>query len=440
MGFNCGQKNSWPKISSAFILEFTTNTFHRQKASYTLKIGMKKKKEVIKTWKQKLEPPLQRLGKWKEYLIKPHKLFLRGDPKNIEDLYEHGVIMMCKDETGHLLEGTLEGKVREWLKKPVEEKPSLILLGEFGDGKTVFTYVLARKLIGEFRQSPATGWIPVRFALKDFGSKDVNSSTRFVEKRIKEFGIDLSEWNDLKYSNYNILAILDGFDEISKKLDPKTVLENIDYLIDCFENEFPGMKLLITSRKHFFENQKNKDKLSKRIGNPQLLHMAPIDRRTTLSHLEEYAKQKNLKGKLNKLKDCHDPIGLASKPLFLEMVKSSLKKLPENEFSERILYETYIQNALERKFEYLDHEEKNTDPEIIIANMTKILGEVALALHESPEEFVYLSEVNGATELKQHLWDMSFEDYLTSEDEKARVAVRSLLKRVELNIEPGMKN
>jgi DNA-binding response OmpR family regulator/DNA polymerase III delta prime subunit len=397
----------------------------------------KKKKEVIKTWRQKLEPPLQLPGKWKEYLVKPHKLFLGGDPKNIEDLYEHGVTMMCKDETGQLLKEPLENKVREWLKKPVDKEPSLILLGEFGDGKTVFTYVLARKLFEEFRQSPVTGWIPIRFALKDFGSKDVNSSSRFVEKRIKEFGIDLDGWNDLKYSNYKILAILDGFDEISKKLDPKTVLENIDYLIDCFENEFPGMKLLITSRKHFFENQQNKRKLIKRIGNPQLLQMAPIDRRTTLSHLEEYAKQKNLEGKLNKLKNCHDPIGLASKPLFLEMVKSSLNKLPENEFSEHILYETYIQNALERKFDYLDHEEKDTDPEIIIANMTKILGEVALALHESQEEFVYLSEVKGASELKQHLWNMSFEDDVTSEDEKARVAVRSLLKRVEPNKEPG---
>ena len=63
----------------------------------------------------------------------------------------------------------LEDKIYRWLEEPVSQSPVLFLLGEFGSGKTFFTYVLTRKLVEKFRQSPKNGWIPIRFALKNIG-------------------------------------------------------------------------------------------------------------------------------------------------------------------------------------------------------------------------------------------------------------------------------
>lgn len=285
-----------------------------------------KKKEIVEYWKGKLKPPLRLPPGWEQYLRSPGKFILQGDSPELEKLYDDHVTMNCNDKTGTLIQGkTLEDKVMEWLNKPLKQNPTLILLGEFGDGKTVFSYILSRNLAEKFLESPSYGWLPVRFSLRDFSIDSVNTSRDFVRRRLEEFGADINGWDTLKKSKYKLLAILDGFDEISKRLDHKTILINIKQIIECYQNEFSSMKLLITSRKHFFENQEHIEQLLQRIGNPELIQIAPIEEKTTEEHLLKYAKEIGEEEKFNKLKEFHDPIGLASKPLFLEMVKFSYR-------------------------------------------------------------------------------------------------------------------
>ncbi|MGD2093072.1 MAG: trypsin-like peptidase domain-containing protein [Candidatus Aminicenantes bacterium] len=393
--------------------------------------GRETKQKVQEFWRQKLPPPLRLPAGWEQYLREPGKFILHGDKSELENLYKSHVTLNCKDDTGVLIQDkTLEDKVNEWLEKPVKQHPTLVLLGEFGDGKTVFSYILSRNLAGKFLESPSYGWLPVRFSLKDFSIENVNNSRDFVRRRLEEFGADINGWDTLKKSEYKLLAILDGFDEISKKLDHKTILKNIKKIIECYQNEFSDMKLLITSRKHFFENQEHKDQLLQRIGNPELLQIAPIDRKTTEEHLLEYAKEIDKEEKFNQLKNFYDPIELASKPLFLEMVKVSLEELPNEELNELILYETYTQKSLERKFEYLEDEELETSPMNIIENMKEILENLAVKLHQSDAEFIYLSDVHGADKYLERLWKMSNPEDCAHDDEVSRIAVRSLLKRV----------
>jgi WD40 repeat protein len=340
--------------------------------------------------------------------------------------------MNCKDETGALIHGkTLEDKVNEWLEKSVKDHPTLILLGDFGDGKTTFSYIFSRKLAEQFLKSPSTCWLPVRFSLRDFSIKNVNTSRDFLRRRLEEFGADIDSWDTLAKSKYKLLAILDGFDEMSKKMDHNTILEKIEQIIECYQNEFSGMKVLITSRKHFFENQQHKNQLLQRIKNPQLLMLAPIKRTETEGHLREYAKSIDEEAKFKIIMNRHDPIGLASKPLYLEMVKGSLKDLPDKDLDELILYETYIQQSLERKGYFLEDEKLETSPENIIENMKGILERVAIELHQSDEEFIYLSDIHGPQRLLRGLWKMSAPTDCTADDEIRRIAVRSLLKRVE---------
>jgi AraC-like DNA-binding protein len=390
------------------------------------------RKKVIEFWKEKLAPPLRLPKGWAEYLRKPEKFLRQGEPQELEDLYDCHVPMNCKDETGALIHGKkLEDKVNEWLEKPVEDHPTLILLGDFGDGKTTFSYIFSRKLAEQFLKSPSTCWLPVRFSLKDFSIKNVNTSRDFLRRRLEEFGADIDSWDTLAKSKYKLLAILDGFDEMSKKMDHNTILDKIEQIIECYQNEFSGMKVLITSRKHFFENQQHKNQLLQRIKNPQLLMLAPIKRTETEGHLREYSKSINEEAKFKILLNRHDPIGLASKPLYLEMVKGSLKDLPDKDLDELILYETYIQQSLERKGYFLEDEKLETSPENIIENMKGILESVAIQLHQSDEEFIYLSDIHGPQRLLRGLWKMSAPTDCTADDEIRRIAVRSLLKRVD---------
>jgi hypothetical protein len=66
--------------------------------------------------------------------------------------FRHCVPLQCTSEAGVRLEQSLESHVQAWLRA---EKPRIcFLLREFGDGKSFFTYVLARKLSEGFQSDP----------------------------------------------------------------------------------------------------------------------------------------------------------------------------------------------------------------------------------------------------------------------------------------------
>lgn len=378
--------------------------------------------------KHDLTPPLRLPKAWDRYLRNPYLMCLRREVhKDLDKTYATHIAMHCKNEAGILMPQPCEYYIREWLTQP--NKSVLFLLGEFGDGKTFFTYSLARRLADEFLSNPKSGWIPLRLCLRDF--YEAENSRDFLRRRLEEFGADLEGWTTLRAS-HQLIIILDGFDEISKELDPPSITRNITALIRCCE-EFEGCKVMITSRTHFFERRQDVKRLMSRLSNPLMYYLASIPRRTTVQHLEDLAKLLNVDHAMTKLHSLHDPIGLASKPLFLQMVKETLHDLPDD-FNEVTLYEKYILNSLKRKAEHLDDENLTVDRDELLNSLMLLLGEIALELQSSGNDYVSL---NHFAKQKQRnfaelLWRMtgSEED---QQDAQARVGVRSVLSRVETN-------
>jgi len=136
---------------------------------------------------------------------------------------------------------------------------------------------------------------------------------------------------------------------------------------------------------------------------------------------------------------CHDPIGLASKPLFLDMVQFSLNEPPGKNLNEYTLYEDYIDKALKRKEEYSFDDKKDTPKGKIIENLKNVLELVAQRLHQSNREYVFLSDIRGKEDLKEWLWELSDPDKKCIEDETGHIAARSLLKRVDVGGQPEDK-
>lgn len=157
------------------------------------------------------------------------------------------------------------------------------------------------------------------------------------------------------------------------------ITQNIKDLIECCE-EFDGLKILITSRTHFFENQRDVKRLLQRLPSSVMCYLAPIDRRTNIKHLKEFVITPDEEKKLWSIQKLHDPIGLAAKPLFLQMIKETLNELPEENLDEVTLYETYIGKGLNRKISQLDNKEKDVLPKEIFSNLVKILEQIALKL------------------------------------------------------------
>jgi len=394
-----------------------------------------KKQQVVEKWQSRLLPPLRLPKGWRNYLSRPAKFLLNHEnPSDFNRNYENYIPMTARDEAG--LTHLLEEAVRKWLKQPLRDHPTFMLLGEFGDGKSFFTYCLTRKLAQEFIQT-GKGWIPVRYSLRQFnssasGKQQRKSAQTFLKERIERFGADLNGWDEIR-ENHNILAILDGFDEISTSLDNKTMLENTRILLECWE-EFAGIKVLITSRKHFFDTQREKSRLLERIGNPDIFHLVPIEKQVTRNHLKTYAHGIGKTDQFMKIQHLHDPVGLAQKPLFLQMIKETLEDLPESEaIDEMVLYDTYSRRCLRRKIQLLEDSQLKTGREDIVAEMLNILEQVAMKLQETGTNTVYLQDFHESSVTRQWaeaLWAITEPDERTEEDAAARVALRSLLKRM----------
>ena len=64
--------------------------------------------------------------------------------------------------------------------------------------------------------------------------------------------------------------------------------------------------------------------------------------------------------KFERIRRLYDPIGLAGKPLFLQMIKETLPNLPDDHFDEFVLYEASVRDSLERKAEMLEDEDMLT--------------------------------------------------------------------------------
>ena len=386
----------------------------------------KKRNEVFEKWKQKLKTVLRLPREWEKYMQEPFRMCIDDkEHDEFQALYQHYVPMRCMDERKSVLSLSLEDHVHEWLKDA--RTPIMLLLGGFGDGKTAFTYILSRNLAEEFLENPSNGWIPVRFALKDYYSAE--NSRKFLRERLKEFGADIDSWKELKGKHkLNRLVILDGFDEMTKELDPETITKNINSLVKCCD-EFKGSKILITSRTYFFENQRNKERLLQKLRPYYLFYLAPIDRQTNIRHLEKHATTPDEKRKLKNMCKLHDPIGLASKPLFLHMVKETLSELPEEDLDEITLYNTYIKKSLYRKIENLEYDRAILTPDEIYSNIVDMMEEIALRIQELGENYFSLEEYQNTSKqtFAEILWKISNPE----KDAAERVRIRTLLKQVK---------
>lgn len=390
-----------------------------------------KRKQVAENWRAKLAPVPLLPRNWREYLRDPGKLLTqcesdRDTCERYANLYENHVPMHLLDEEELPIEGTAEAYVQRWLAYP--EKNCMLLLGDFGDGKTYFTYTLARRIAERFLASPKTGWIPLRFTLSDLRDR-LMDCREFLRRRLQEFGGTLDEWNDIQ-RNHHFLIILDGLDEMSLGMDDTAVLENLGRLQEVME-QFKGHKFLITSRKMAVYADKIREQILECLNEPEILHLAPITQRDRLDFLVKYADTPKRKERLLKMQHTHDLLGLAAKPLFLEMLQVLLDDDDITALDAAGIYRQYTERVLARKFTMqLKLDRDYTHPKRVRANVVRLLENLALCLQQEGTDSISLEEFKrkiGQKNLAELLWStIGTSD--TDGDADNRMMNRSLLK------------
>jgi type I restriction system adenine methylase HsdM len=370
---------------------------------------------------------------WRRYLADPLALcFVNEDVRHFAELFANHLPLKAANERGAVLEGTLIDQVDAWIDSG--DPAPFLLLADFGEGKSVFTYCLARRLCEAFRRAPAEHPFPLRIPLREF--RQVGSGRALLGQRLAEIGATVADWRRLA-DQMPTLAILDGFDEMSPGLSPRAVTENLRGIESCIA-ELSSSKILITSRQRVLDGTRDWQRTLNRLQRPKIVYIASGARSQRVRYLEQFATDKNSSRVLENLRNLYDPIGLAAKPLFLQMIRETLTELPSDSFSELVLYDTYITKSLRRKIEFLEDEELTLTSEELISNLLEVLEDIAVQLQQANEPYVYLRDQKACgTRMAELLWKMRDEaaprpsfDISAEDDATARVGIRSLLKAV----------
>lgn len=390
--------------------------------------------QVINEVRDRLAPQRRLHPGLREYLTEPWRMCFRGeDAGHFASIEADHVQLRTVDLAGRPMGGTLADVVDRWLVQA--EAPTMLLLGEFGDGKSFFTYMLARRLAGDFLTSSG-GVLPVRLQLREL--RELGSVDTLIDRWLDDIGVPQSEWRRLA-ANHRSLVILDGFDEMTKELDAATIDANLRLLTETIETvtgpstyRNTESKVLVTSRGRFFDNPREEAALKDRLQGPTVVRIRPVRRTEVLEHLSRYARSIGADEKLARIRLLYDPIGLASKPLFLQMIKSTLEKLPEDNFGASTLYEKYIEESLRNKANLLFDDQPQRLTAEMVDRMSSILERVAVRMHSSGDLEVNLRDVEGVDgDLAEMLWRMASINTSTSvartADARARVSIRSLL-------------
>jgi transcriptional regulator with XRE-family HTH domain len=380
---------------------------------------------VVARWAGRLAPVLRLPPSLSGYLDTPSRHCLPGeDHAHFDGLFDDCIEVDTVDPAGSPL-GRLSDVLARWLDAP--ERQPFLLLGEFGDGKSFACYRLTRLLARRYRQNPAAVPFPVRLALRDLVA--AGNPQELLSRRLQALGSDIQDWARLQVLGPT-LVVLDGFDEMSAQLDHATVVRNLRLLADCVRY-FSASKLLVTSRTHYFETSRMQRRFFEQLGEPSVARLAPLPLSERIEHLQAYAEQHDLSGKFERIRRLYDPIGLAGKPLFLQMIKETLPTLPDEDFDELVLYDASVRDSLERKAEMLEDKDMLTLQKEAIEGMVELLEALAVKLLHTGGQAVDLRTFGADhLDIARVLWKMSEADAGTeqAQDARARLGVRSLLK------------
>jgi hypothetical protein len=389
---------------------------------------------AVELFRTRLAPQLRVDKVWRRYLEDPRALcFVNEDFRHFEALFGNHLVLQAADEKGALLDGSLMDQVDSWVRDG--SASPLLLLADFGEGKSVFTYCLARRLCEDFLASPDGRVLPLRIPLREY--KDAGSGRGLLQRRLSEIGAHLADWRRL-ISQVPTLAILDGFDEMSADLSPAAITGNLRGVEACL-TELSGSKVLVTSRQRVLDGSRDWERTLDRLRRPRTLRIAAGSRRQRVQYLEQFVTDNASARVLANLRSLYDPIGLAAKPLFLQMIRETLTELPDDSFSELIMYDTYITKSLRHKIEFLEDEGLSLTRDELIANIQELLEDIAVQMQEANLQYIYLRDYQGTNggKIAALLWKMRDEPVgqgplpqSTEDDATNRVGIRSLLKAV----------
>jgi len=232
---------------------------------------------------------------------------------------------------------------RNWLRHP--NNNLLILLGEFGTGKTSFCRHFAYELLDErYRRKQDQPYVPILINLRD-NKRTFDIQSVLADTMVNRYGLQLPSFMAFEHfcAKRHVCLLLDGLDEMIDRSDRQA-------LIDCWSQVFLlaslNAKIIVTCRTNFFNS--NADLISILKGFSLQIESTSTKRdvleidygkhgqlvfvsKLTESQIRAFVEKRfdDADSILQSIQSIHDLTDLCKRPVLLDMILTTLPQLSE---------------------------------------------------------------------------------------------------------------
>ncbi|MBN1637450.1 MAG: DUF4062 domain-containing protein [Ignavibacteriales bacterium] len=259
------------------------------------------------------------------------------------------------ENTSNGIYDVIDDYIDNWLN--ADYKNHISILGEFGAGKTWFCWHFAIKQLEQYEKNPLKERFPLVVTLRDY-TKAVSVESLFSEFFFRKHQTGITTYNAFIQLNRmgKFLIIFDGFDEMQRKVDYQTVVDNFWELSKVV---VPNTKVILTCRTEHFRYEAEAKKImegkaesSKKIElEPpkfEVIHLKELSEKQIFQVLAKRLKKNRANKVINILNSKPYLKEMANKPLMIELL---LEALPEIEVNSNINMSDVYYYAIIRKLE-----------------------------------------------------------------------------------------
>lgn len=244
--------------------------------------------------------------------------------------------------------GEVADFINTWLAD--DSKKLLILMGEYGTGKTTLMRYLLHQLschkleTGETLSiSDQAHRIPLFLPLRKFEGTIESMITNICNN---EYGITDLTFKDFqdKADAGEIIAIFDGFDETTQSIDANEKIRNFSQIRNLI-NTNSKTKFILTCREEYFKSYTELEELFEINKNPsyEVLHLKTFEDDQIKQFLKRTDKPDFYWNKINEIFDLHD---LAKRPVLLELIVKHLPAIIKEKKVRKLKRQIYMNAAL----------------------------------------------------------------------------------------------
>jgi len=301
------------------------------------------------------------------------------------------------------------GTVQEWLSSP--NGRFLVLLGDFGTGKTFLLHELARRMGEE-----GDGLIPILLQMRSLEkgrSLDALLAQHFAQEGVEDFSPSRFRY---MLEQGRVALLFDGFDELALRVTFDRATEHFDTLLQAAAG---AAKVVVTSRRqHFLSDQQVKTVLAERaetVPGHRLAILQPFNREQIRTFLVNFCgNETSAEERMQLIDHVKDLLGLSHNPRLLgfiaELPEAQLleAKSGAGEITAAKLYEMLLQRWLEGEFERVHP--KGALPGLSVEDRWRGVTALALRLWQKTEASVGLAELTeGAARVIETLQKASLD-------------------------------